>query len=319
MNIARIAPIIIITFCNFSKLVHQIINNQLAIQLVKNNEIFKDIYGTEKRNSFVQNAADPDNEKYKNKAEGYNHYFHWNAYSNESLQKYINSIDEYPELEGFIKFLDGYIKENKDDKTYNNIKNISTYVKSHGYLPFAIHKKIEILKALVKERKENIAINNKTNVEKIDAQILKESIYLAHYVADLCTPLHLNKNYDGMYDYQKGIHSMWESLIPNVLIKEEYNINNYNSKLHKIKTNKINKYIFKLIENGYKLSDDILKKELDIYDEYKYNYKKIYFKERFKSRKYARLCAKYFNKGIHEQISKAVSLLYYIFNDIIFV
>jgi hypothetical protein len=37
---------------------------------------------------------------------------------------------------------------------------------------------------------------------------------LAHYIADAHVPLHTTLNYDGQLTNQKGLHSLWESMIP---------------------------------------------------------------------------------------------------------
>ena len=37
---------------------------------------------------------------------------------------------------------------------------------------------------------------------------------LAHYIGDAHVPLHTTENYDGQLSDQKGIHSLWESMIP---------------------------------------------------------------------------------------------------------
>ena len=46
------------------------------------------------------------------------------------------------------------------------------------------------------------------------AQVLFYSSNLGHYVADAHVPLHASENYDGQLSGQRGIHSRWESLIP---------------------------------------------------------------------------------------------------------
>lgn len=48
-------------------------------------------------------------------------------------------------------------------------------------------------------------------------QILSISARLGHYLADACTPLHTTKYYDGKESWQKGIHSFWESRIPELM------------------------------------------------------------------------------------------------------
>jgi len=45
-------------------------------------------------------------------------------------------------------------------------------------------------------------------------EILWCSANIGHYIADACTPLHTTQYYDGKTPEQKGIHSFWESRIP---------------------------------------------------------------------------------------------------------
>lgn len=44
--------------------------------------------------------------------------------------------------------------------------------------------------------------------------IIKYSAELSHYVADAFVPLHTTINYDGQLSDQKGLHSLWESQLP---------------------------------------------------------------------------------------------------------
>lgn len=48
-------------------------------------------------------------------------------------------------------------------------------------------------------------------------QIIKLSAELGHYVADAHVPLHTTSNYDGQKTGQHGLHSFWESRIPELL------------------------------------------------------------------------------------------------------
>ena len=52
-------------------------------------------------------------------------------------------------------------------------------------------------------------------------KILYLSTFLGHYVADAHVPLHTTVNYDGQLTGQRGIHSLWETTIP------EYFSSNY--------------------------------------------------------------------------------------------
>jgi hypothetical protein len=53
-------------------------------------------------------------------------------------------------------------------------------------------------------------------------QILKRSANLGHYIADAHVPLHLTRNYNGQLTHQEGIHSLWESRLPE-LFSDKYN------------------------------------------------------------------------------------------------
>jgi hypothetical protein len=46
---------------------------------------------------------------------------------------------------------------------------------------------------------------------------------LGHYISDAHVPLHTTVNYDGQLSNQKGIHSLWESMIPEIEITH-YNL-----------------------------------------------------------------------------------------------
>jgi len=46
---------------------------------------------------------------------------------------------------------------------------------------------------------------------------------LGHYISDANVPLHVTANYDGQLTGQKGLHSLWESTIPEIQI-EQYNL-----------------------------------------------------------------------------------------------
>lgn len=58
--------------------------------------------------------------------------------------------------------------------------------------------------------------------EKNQAKILRYSAEIGHYIADAHVPLHANSNHNGQYTDQKGIHSFWESRIPELLAENEW-------------------------------------------------------------------------------------------------
>lgn len=53
-------------------------------------------------------------------------------------------------------------------------------------------------------------------------RILYNATHIGHYVADLCTPLHVTKDYNGRTPAQRGIHALWESRLVE-LYADSYN------------------------------------------------------------------------------------------------
>jgi hypothetical protein len=86
--------------------------------------------------------------------------------------------------------------------------------------------------------------------------ILKTSANLAHYLSDAHTPLHLTQNYDGQLTNQQGIHSLWESRLPELFS------NNYNYNVGKAKyiSNPLAE-AFKISRNSFKCVDTVLRVE----------------------------------------------------------
>ncbi len=52
--------------------------------------------------------------------------------------------------------------------------------------------------------------------------ILRLSSDFGHYIADAHVPLHTTRNYNGQYTNQKGIHSFWESRLPELFSENSY-------------------------------------------------------------------------------------------------
>jgi hypothetical protein len=85
--------------------------------------------------------------------------------------------------------------------------------------------------------------------------ILITSANLAHYLSDAHTPLHLTQNYDGQLTNQQGIHSLWESRLP-----ELFNNYNYNVGKAKYISNPLAE-AFKISRNSFKCVDTVLRVE----------------------------------------------------------
>lgn len=76
-------------------------------------------------------------------------------------------------------------------------------LKEYGILPWNIEWMMNRLTDAFKER----------NMDKI----INVSANFGHYIADCNVPLHTTKYYDGRKLYQKGIHALWESRIPELI------------------------------------------------------------------------------------------------------
>ena len=323
-------------FCNFGKYVHTIINSNV-VKICANNRVFNDIFTNAKKNEFINRAAEPDERKWKDHSEKTKHFFHYNLYNEKILKKFIN-YDE------FLKRLEKNFKENVKTNIVDvdkASKNISKFVKSHGELPWSILETINKLKGLVEERKslfenKKNLLNKKNatsedeneakkrinevgkNISDTDKKILYECINLAHYVADLFTPLHLNSYYDGKYYLQNGIHSFWETLLP-VQCKGNYKLELINLK-GEIRKFGLENYIFKLMKDSYDLSEKILEEEAGtIFEKYKRARPDIYYEKRFLKKEYKVFADQYFHDDTAKQISLAISFIVYLFNNLIFV
>jgi hypothetical protein len=78
----------------------------------------------------------------------------------------------------------------------------------YGYLPYLV--------MMVKDSLTNAFRRNNTD------SILFYAADLGHYIGDAHVPLHTTANYDGQLTNQRGLHSLWESTIP------EIELGNYN-------------------------------------------------------------------------------------------
>jgi hypothetical protein len=76
----------------------------------------------------------------------------------------------------------------------------------YGYVPYHIlYMKDQLTEAFRKKNKDSI---------------LFYATDLGHYIGDANVPLHTTVNYDGQLTNQKGLHSLWESMIPEIEIGE---------------------------------------------------------------------------------------------------
>jgi hypothetical protein len=83
---------------------------------------------------------------------------------------------------------------------------------------------------------------------------------LAHYIGDAHVPLHVTENYDGQLTGQKGLHSLWETMIPEI----ELNKYDLRSK-HKARYLKQpERAVWKAIRQSWFLLPDVFKQEKEV-------------------------------------------------------
>jgi hypothetical protein len=76
----------------------------------------------------------------------------------------------------------------------------------NGYVPYWIPVMKENLTRAFKNRDRD--------------SILFYAADLAHYIGDAHVPLHTTENYDGQLTNQKGLHSLWESMVPEIQLAD---------------------------------------------------------------------------------------------------
>ncbi len=155
----------------------------------------------------------------------------------------LNDKPEHPS-----HFLD---LENFDKNTIDNLPRTmagisklydSAFLQRNGILPWYIQILMDKLTTAFKYK-------NKSDILFLSAEI-------GHYVGDAHVPLHTTTNYDGQLTGQKGIHSFWESRIPE-MFGAGYNFNTGQAKY----IDNINEDIFRIIKESNKLVPEVLAKE----------------------------------------------------------
>jgi hypothetical protein len=90
------------------------------------------------------------------------------------------------------------------------LKYDEKFLTKNGILPWYIQDMMVKLTKAFKEKRKN--------------EILFIAGDLGHYIADAHMPLHTSDNHDGQNTDQKGIHSLWESRLPELFAKD-YKLN----------------------------------------------------------------------------------------------
>jgi len=89
--------------------------------------------------------------------------------------------------------------------------------------------------------------------DKNRAEILFLSADLGHYIGDAHMPLHTSANHDGQLSDQKGIHSLWESRLPELFAKN-YKLNVPQAQYYE----DVHKAIWSMINDTHSLAQPLL-------------------------------------------------------------
>lgn len=157
----------------------------------------------------------------------------------------------------------------------------------YGYVPYQI--------IVVKDQ-----LTNAFKMQNKDS-ILFYAADLGHYIGDANVPLHTTLNYDGQLTNQQGLHSLWESMIPELEI-DQYNLNSG----HKVRylRNPI-KDVFRAIKRAHELLPAMLAKEVEttllFTDSTKYRYQ---MRNGRQSRSYTTAFAKAYSEKLKPTINQ---------------
>lgn len=223
----------------------------------------KEMMGFYKSNiAFItEQAVAPDKRRYSDKEEAPRHYL---------------DADHYHPSDPFavipMKWDDAVAKYTVDT------------LKAYGTVPWRIQERLAQLTQAFKERDS--------------AKILFYSADLGHYVADACVPLHTSENYDGQMSGQKGLHSFWESRLPE-LFADDYNY--WVGKA--VYINDPLSESFKILRGSFAALDSVLKFEKDLSAQYGVE-KKYSFEQ--KGTKNVQVYSYDFSKAYHEKLDGMV-------------
>lgn len=208
------------------------------------------------------NSVQPDERKKKDKSEEPKHYIDFEAYGHNAAYKMPWNWN------------DAVKKYSKD-----------TLLK-YGYVPYQI---IEVQKRLTNAFKQRNADS-----------ILFYAADLGHYIEDANVPLHTTINYDGQLTNQKGLHALWETMIP------EIEINNYNLSPKHQATYIKNKEqaVWTAVRRAYSLLPHVFAKEKEVSKKFTNSTKyRIQIRKGKEVKNYSSAFAKAYSKALGSSIN----------------
>lgn len=183
---------------------------------------------------------------------------------------------------------------------YNRQEAVAEYsadtLRKYGYVPYQVLYTDSLLVNAFKQKNAD--------------SILFYAIDIAHYIEDAHVPLHTTNNYDGQLTGQKGMHALWESIIP------ELNLSAYNLHLKHTATYTKHKAaaIWNAIRTAHNLLPEMFEKEKEVsenfHDSLKY-VEKIYYGRKTKvySQAFAKQYAVALGASINNQLNNSINMV----------
>jgi len=139
--------------------------------------------------------------------------------------------------------------------------------------------------------------------------ILRLAADIGHYIGDANVPLHTTMNYDGQFTNQKGIHSLWETRIPELLSTDyDYLV----GKAEYVKD--VQAQAWKAVYSAHAEVDSVLKTEervtKDMPEEHKFTFEeKNNYTIRVYSREFSEKYSEALNGQVERQMQKAIKMV----------
>ena len=171
---------------------------------------------------LIKNATRPDVRRNSDSAEASKHFIDFEIYGK-------NAAYEMP-------FSWKAAKSKYNEDTLNK----------YGYVPYVI---IDMQQKLTNAFKKGMKDS-----------ILFYAADLGHYIGDAHVPLHTTENYDGQLSNQKGIHSLWESMVPEIEL-EQFNL--YTPHKAQYIANK-EEAVWSVLRKSHALVKDVFEKEIEV-------------------------------------------------------
>lgn len=133
---------------------------------------------------------------------------------------------------------------------------------------------------------------------------------LGHYIGDANVPLHTSINYDGQLSNQKGLHALWETMIPEIELAE-FNLYSHHNASYIINTTD---EVWKAIRRTNALVPDVFAKEIETSKQFtdaeKYRTQIRKGKEvKYYTSAFAKAYCKSLNNTINEQLQYTANMI----------